>query len=197
MDLATQMIRKGYAHALNVGPEPSDEILLKAQRDAIKERKGIWAHGVPDYILTSLHSIDEDTRREYAYNRLVSAQDGHSEKMKHKNVYKECQEVCSEDITIDDETYANAITMMRDDETLSEYLDQMTDDDLKHLVFVWLKAHSVAAMVPKEDRDILRSWLQEKSLKGVLKVASRKNESCLIYVDFRRRFGSNKAACLK
>jgi endonuclease YncB( thermonuclease family) len=44
---------------MSATPEPAKPMLIEAQADAIKHRRGMWAHGVPQYVLTSLHSINE------------------------------------------------------------------------------------------------------------------------------------------
>lgn len=92
-DLALDDIRKGLAHAMSITKAPSPPEMIEAQRLAQQEKRGMWAHGVPKYIVTSTHSADEG----YAgttYNRLISTEDGHTEQWIHKDVYKECQEVC-------------------------------------------------------------------------------------------------------
>ena len=53
-DLAVDQIRKGLAHAMTVTKEGADAVLMAAQRYAIKHKKGMWAHGVPEYVMTSL-----------------------------------------------------------------------------------------------------------------------------------------------
>jgi len=94
-DLAEDQIRKGLAHAMTVSTDASPPAYVKAQRLAMAEKRGMWAHGIPNFVLTSLHSMDEGYEGEN-YNRLISTQDGHSEKWLHKDVYRECQEVCHE-----------------------------------------------------------------------------------------------------
>lgn len=92
-DLIVDQIRKGLAHAMTVTQDPSPPEQLAAQRLAQAERRGIWAHGIPPYILTSTHSNDEGYEGT-TYNRLVSTVDGHSEKWIHKDIYPDCREVC-------------------------------------------------------------------------------------------------------
>jgi endonuclease YncB( thermonuclease family) len=92
--LAKEQIRLGLAHAMSIDDKPADAELLAAQREAIAAKRGIWAHGVPEYILTSLHSSEEDVEGDGVYNRLVSSKDGHSIKWKHDVKYDECQNVC-------------------------------------------------------------------------------------------------------
>lgn len=92
-DLIEDQVRKGLAHAMTVTDDPAEERYLKAQRLAQAERRGIWAHGIPKYVLTSLHSNDEGYEGT-TYNRLVSTETGSSKKWLHKDNYKECDWVC-------------------------------------------------------------------------------------------------------
>jgi endonuclease YncB( thermonuclease family) len=101
-ELAKEQVRRGYAHAMSIDDTPADPTLLAAQREAIAARRGIWAHGVPEYVLTSLHSIEEDTDGKGVYNRLVSSADGHSIKWRHRTRYEECENVCHRVFKVDD-----------------------------------------------------------------------------------------------
>ncbi len=92
-DLIVDQLRKGLAHVMLVGDEPAPPEHLAAMRLAQAEKRGIWAKGVPEFVLTSLHSKDEGYEGTN-YNRLVSTNDGHSTKWIHNDVYKECDEVC-------------------------------------------------------------------------------------------------------
>jgi endonuclease YncB( thermonuclease family) len=94
-DLIEDQIRKGLAHAMTVTDQPAPERYLKAQRLAQQERRGLWAHGVPAFVLTSLHSNDEGYEGK-TYNRLVSTVTGSSTKWLHKDNYDECQWICHE-----------------------------------------------------------------------------------------------------
>lgn len=92
-DLAEDQIRKGLAHAMTVTKDPAPARYIAAQKLAMAERRGMWAHGTVPFVLTSLHSNDEGYEG-VTYNRLVSTEDGHSEKWIHKDIYGECQEIC-------------------------------------------------------------------------------------------------------
>ena len=92
-DLAIDDLRKGLAHAMTITAEPSPPELIEAQRLAQLEKRGMWAHGVPKYIVTSTHSNDEGYAGK-TYNRLISTADGHTEQWLPTDNYKECQEVC-------------------------------------------------------------------------------------------------------
>lgn len=92
-DLIRAMVAEGYGH-LFAFDEPVDPEALKAQRQAIREKKGMWAKGVPKGILTSVHSADE--KRGDPYNRLADPRTGRTRKRKHHNAYKVCEKVCME-----------------------------------------------------------------------------------------------------
>lgn len=93
-DLARDQISKGLAHAMMPDQRVADASYMQMQQQAMQEKRGIWAHGVPEFILTSLHSANEDPLYGEQYNRLVSTKDGHSEKWTHRETYEECQMVC-------------------------------------------------------------------------------------------------------
>ena len=94
-DLAISQISQGYAHAMTIDQNPAAKFLLQAQKKAQKGKKGFWAKGIPNFILTSAHSIDEKVfKSSKTYDRFVSALDGHSEKVTHSKDYKTCTEVC-------------------------------------------------------------------------------------------------------
>ncbi|MBM66557.1 MAG: nuclease [Myxococcales bacterium] len=86
------MITEGYAHVLSMeGPGPT--YLLKMQIAAQEAGKGIWKKGVPEGLVTSVHSSDEKPSGK-GYNRVVSTRTGASHIENHENRYEHCQEVC-------------------------------------------------------------------------------------------------------
>jgi micrococcal nuclease len=88
-EAARELLREGLAMAFSVdGPSPPD--LLQAQQEAQKAGRGMWRGGVPDGIVTSLHSASERT----AYNRVADTRTGHAAKVPHQQRYELCQEVC-------------------------------------------------------------------------------------------------------
>jgi endonuclease YncB( thermonuclease family) len=195
-DLAEDQIRKGFAHALSINDDPSEERYLKAQREAIANQRGIWAHGVPEYVLTSTHSINEDAEgRGTVYNRLVSTVDGHSLKWKHTDVYEECQNVCWESPLADriDRLFKRISPTERteigaDEATiktaLTAYIDQ-NDDSLSK------SALSDAQKIS------LKNALMRLSQIGWVAAAKANLKTCMIHVDFNRRYGTNRAECLR
>lgn len=91
-DAALMMVEAGHAHVFYLeGDVPED--LLKAQKKAKKKRRGMWAKGVPDLIITSLHSAAEREDGS-AYNRRVDTRTGLSTTREHAETYETCQEVC-------------------------------------------------------------------------------------------------------
>ena len=94
-DLAKSHIENGFAQVMSVNAEPGDAELVATQQSAIRNRRGMWAHGVPSYIVSSLHAASEGGGKDgKTYNRLVSTTDGHSEKWLHDIDYPECEKVC-------------------------------------------------------------------------------------------------------
>ncbi len=92
-DLVLDQLRKGLAHVMLVSDDDAPAEHLAAMRSAQAEKRGIWAKGIPEFVLTSLHSKDEGYEGTN-YNRLVSTANGKSTKWIHNDIYKECQEVC-------------------------------------------------------------------------------------------------------
>jgi micrococcal nuclease len=93
--VALHMVSAGHAHVFGIDDPVAPE-LLAAQKTAQKKKVGMWAKGVPDVIITSLHSADEgwEDGAEGPYNRVADARTGMSEKRHHHDVYATCQEVC-------------------------------------------------------------------------------------------------------
>lgn len=100
-DLALELIRQGLAHVMLMSETPKGTNLLRAQEQAIKGKLGIWAKGAPSYVLTSVHSDDEESGNSKAYDRFVSTVDGRSFVHNHRQTYEECEEVCSWPATIE------------------------------------------------------------------------------------------------
>lgn len=94
-DLAQTLIAKGLAHVYSMDSDPAEESYIATQRTAQKKRIGMWKNGIPDYIITSVHSQSESASN--TYNRLISTKDGHSKKWLHRDNYTTCQNVCLDD----------------------------------------------------------------------------------------------------
>jgi endonuclease YncB( thermonuclease family) len=196
-DLAADQIRKGFAHVLSVSANPGDPELLKVQAEAQAARRGMWAHGIPDYVLTSLHSIAEETEDEGAYNRLVSTVDGHSLKWVHDELYPECSTVCDDGA----ETKARleaAVKALEADATAGPMTKQgYSKRDLEVLVSDFVRKKDISKKVKKPNH--LASFTEVlQKLRDAGQIGREvKLPSCMIYVDFKRRFGGGRAACLK
>ncbi|MBL91769.1 MAG: hypothetical protein CMH56_08175 [Myxococcales bacterium] len=194
LDLAEDQIRKGLAHVMSVTTDPGHPRLVAAQKDAIENRAGMWAHGVPEFVLTSLHSIDERSNRAYAYNRLVSSIDGHSEKWMHKNKYTECQVVCEQNIEITDADLAQLRKTLLRDVNVKPILGGTSAQEVDHIIRMWLKTQTVAAIIEKRNIGVMKKALAALKSDGM---TTASDGSCVVYVDFKRRFGGDKAKCLK
>ena len=195
-ELAINQIRFGFAHAMTVTAEPSPEIYLEAQRDAIKHRRGMWANGVPKYVLTSLHSVDERPNQNWAYNRLVSTHDGHSERWIHGETYGECDKVCVQEVQLESQVLREVKQRLDSVDALSTWR-QLSARKQVEVLELWLMVSTVSAHIPKSERDLMRQALTQLVDTGLLVAAQTKPGGCMIYTDYRRRFGGGKASCLK
>lgn len=189
-DLAEDQIRKGLAHAMSVTHEPARPELIAAQKEAIAAKRGMWAHGVPDFVLTSLHSGDERPGDEPNYNRLVSSVDGHSKKWEHRDTYAECDVLC----------YPSAkgpeIVAELKAAGLSGPAAEYDEKRLVRLFNHFFKERSVGPVEPEEGLKLESDRPELERALGVV-FARSTPRSCMVYTDFRRRYGQQKAPCLK
>ena len=195
-ELAIHMIRAGMAHAMTVTAEPSPEAYLEVQRDAMKNRRGMWAGGVPKYVLTSLHSVDEKPNQNWAYNRLVSTHDGHSERWIHGETYGECDKVCVQEVELDSQVLREAKQRLDSVDELTTWRSLPARKQVEVLE-IWLMIETVSAHIPKAERDLMRQSLTQLVETGLLVATKSAQGGCMIYTDYRRRFGGGKASCLK
>ena len=196
-DLRQSHIKNGFAHTMTITADPAPAHLVKLQDEAIANKRGMWAHGAPEYVLTSLHSADEDSSREYHYNRAVSTADGHSEKLRHNKTYTECEIVCIDKVTIAPEVMAASATALRADHSVQDVVSKLSDEQVRHVLHIWLKLNNTAALIPKADRKRMTAVLEGIEKSGILKAASREKDSCMVYVPFQRRYGAGRAECLR
>lgn len=196
-DLAEDLIRRGMAHVLTIDDEGGDPKLVAAQREAIEARRGLWSHGVPEFILTSLHSAEEDTDGHGTYNRLVSSVDGHSVKWKHQIRYSECTKVCHMLYEVDDATIDAVTAALRDDTAVATIVEPLDDRTLRKVVSDFARFRHVDREVAKDDREALTLHLQGYASAGRFGTSQPEPGSCMVHIDFKRRFGTGRAACLK
>jgi len=196
-DLAVDQIRKGLAHAMTVTKEPAKPALLEAQRDAIKNRRGMWAHGVPEYVLTSLHSVAEGGGSDgKTYNRMVSSSDGHSEKWLHKDRYGECENVCGSLVVLPESHLKEVAEKVRNHKEAGPLFADMGEEELHDRINHYRSFGSVGWMNTKDDAELANDYFEDWVSADIEPVSS-KVQSCMIYVDFRRRYGGKRASCLK
>lgn len=196
-DLAIDQIRRGYAHAVEVDDQPARPEYLRAQQDAIRNRRGMWAHGVPDYVMTSLHSLHEDVFRDFHYNRLVSVYDGHSESYQHRETYGECQWVCNTETRMDRNLARESARRMREDPALAPELRDITNNSLTELVSRFRRRDELPEWVPDALRDPLTQRLTAERDAGQLGETHEAPGACMLYVEFERRYGGDRASCLR
>ena len=196
--LAEELIRLGYAHALTVTDEPADPRYLAAQKEAQDNKRGIWAHGVPKFVVTSLHSVEEDLEGKGTYNRTVSTEDGHSIMWRHTTRYKECENVCKMEYPVNDNAVAQVVTELKADDAAAALIEGLSDEALTKGVRDFAAYRHVDREIPKE-----RRWKLVKYLDGYMSAgkfgpeATGEPISCMVHIEFKRRYGTGKAACLK
>jgi hypothetical protein len=195
--LAEDQIRKGYAHVMSIDDNPGKAELIEAQRDAIANRRGIWAHGVPEFILTSLHSDEEDVEDRGTYNRLVSSADGHSVKWKHEAHYDECARVCQYEYSVAIEVVDAALIAARADVKISPFLADLSDADARTVIHDFARYRLVNRKIAVDKREACDKALSEMADTGGFGAAQRREAACMTHVPFNRRFGGGRAECLK
>lgn len=96
--LRRRLIRQGLAHAYFLNADIPPE-LLAVQRTAIEGQRGMWEKGVPEGIITSLHSRTEDLNGG-PYNRVCDVNTGRCIKIDHNERYETCQDVTMQGSTM-------------------------------------------------------------------------------------------------
>lgn len=196
-DLALHLIGKGLAHTYSVNEEPGDPELLKVQREAMAARRGMWAHGIPRFIVTSLHSKSEGgDKNGVTSNRLISTTDAHSDKWVHNDDYAECQKVCSEVDMMSDADAAKNAELLAELPAAAAALNALPEGDRVPALRDLYEVLARGATANEAQAPILEGMRKLKS-EGRLVVTGVQPDSCHVYVDFRRRFGGERATCLR
>lgn len=195
--LAEDQVRKGFAHVMTVTDDPGNPVYVAAQEEAIAAKRGMWAHGVPDYVLTSIHSAEEDTSGRGSYNRLVSTLDGHSLKWKHDERYKECDDVCFTTYEITEDQITEVVGRLKTNPTTSGIVEGWSDERITAVATNYGRYRRVTREVPKESRADMETALQAMAASGRMGGDQGAPSVCMVHVPFRRRYGAGKASCLR
>jgi endonuclease YncB( thermonuclease family) len=196
-DLATSLVREGLAHVMSVDDNPGKPELIEAQREAQAARRGMWAHGVPPFVLTSLHSVEEDTTGEGTYNRLVSSDDGHSVKWKHDDRYDECARICHMIYDIDPVKVDEVTKAIAGDAKAAKLVKGVSESELHGAIEEFAKWRHVSRAIAKDNRFELEQILEGYAASGAFGPQRPSEGSCMIHVPFERRYGAGRAACLR
>lgn len=193
-DLAVDQVRRGLAHAMTVTLSAADPDLLTAQAEAIRGRRGMWAHGVPEYVLTSLHSSAEGGGGR-TYNRLVSTRDGHSAKWRHDDAYPVCKTVCAAERSVESAAVDQAVEDLRGDPTLATIVQTVSTPELRNAVADFARLGFVSGLkgsgLPK-----LIDKLKAFEASGLFGAQTKQTGSCGVYVPFEKRYNQGRAPCL-
>lgn len=196
-DLAVSQISQGFAMAYMVDDNPTRPEYIRAQEEAIRHRRGMWAHGVPDYVMTSIHSADEDPSRDSHYNRLISTRDGHSESMRHRNTYGVCEWVCNDEIRADESAVREVARGLRADATMGPLVAEVPNYQLLEMVRRYARLTELPAYTPEALRPQLEPYLQQAAAAGRLGQTRTERGACMLYVPFGRWYGGDRADCLR
>ena len=168
-----------------------------SQDEAIANRAGMWAHGVPGYVMTSAHSFDEDTSREFHYNRLVSTRDGHSESVRHRETYSECEWVCADEIVADPTASEGLARSLRADPVTAPLVADLSNLILLEVVTRYARIGTVPEYFTGPAHDPVLARLDAARAAGALPPTTTTRGSCFLYVAFERRYGLRRAECLR
>jgi endonuclease YncB( thermonuclease family) len=199
-ELRAELVRLGMAHVMSIDDAPGDAELLKLQKEAQEARRGIWAHGVPAFILTSLHSREEDVDGKGTYNRLIATDDGHSVKWRHDTKYEECSTVCSPRWSVDEAKVDEVAEALKTDPAAASILpiiEKLSAEDLRGVVRDFAEFRHINRSIPKDDRSAVEKVLVGWAAAGRFGEQTSTDDSCMVHIDFKRRFGTGRAACLK
>lgn len=195
-DLIIDQVSKGLGHVYNVEDAPSKPEYVRAQIEAQKAGRGMWAKGIPEFLITSTHSASEGMG-EKTYNRLISTRDGHTEKWKHQDTYTECQWVCASDHNYDEEALDATAQRMREDPKLGPLLSEWYNFHLREFAARYLRTGAIPEYVNLEARSPLEKWLKQEKAAGRLGTLERVKGSCMIFAEFKRRYGNGRASCVR
>lgn len=195
LDLAVDQVRRGYAHVFTIDEKPGDPRIIRAQEDAQQNKRGMWAHGVPEYVLTSLHSASESSAGRRTYNRVISSRDGHSASQRHENGYTECEWVCLKERQVSETELDAAFERLQAgaDPQFKNTLRQLGEGHVRQVVADFARLGWVTNI--KNPRT--EAKLTEALTTIFPNRDGAKEGSCALYVDYRRRWGKARAKCLK
>jgi endonuclease YncB( thermonuclease family) len=195
-DLAVSHIRQGFAMGYMVDDHPSRPEYIRAQQEAIAARRGMWAHGVPDYVMTSVHSFTEDVGRDEHYNRLISTHDGHSESYGHRDWYSTCEWVCNNELRADETAVSRAALALRADTRLAPLLEPWQNFHLEEFARRYARLGVVPEYLDGPAREPVTERLGAMARAGQLGTTHIERGACMIEVQFDRWYGRNRAGCL-
>jgi endonuclease YncB( thermonuclease family) len=195
-DLAVGLIGRGYAMAYQIDDSPSRPEYLRAQQAAIDAHRGMWAHGVPDFVMTSVHSADEDREATVHYNRRISTRDGHSESMEHHDTYGLCQWVCMNEEAADATHMHDVARSLRADTSLAPQIAELSNLLLIEIADRFTRTGALPAWVTGSLHDEITTRLTAARTAGELGSLHTQRGSCMLYVPFDQRYGRSRASCL-
>ena len=139
----------------------------------------------------------EDPTRDKHYNRVISTLDGHSSPWEHTETYAECEKVCHETTRLSAGAARPHVEKLQNDPALAMGLGEFGPEQLRLLLSDFVREGRVTPIVRDEVRDALEKTLSQWKTEGLLSATEKTNDACMVYVDFKRRFGLTRAVCLQ
>lgn len=201
-DLIMHHLSRGLAHVYQAKEIPAKAEYLLAQQEAIRNRRGFWAHGVPDFIVTSIHSGDEDVFDPHSKNRLISTHDGHTEWMEHTTTYDNCSWICNNELRFPEDRIAALTMALRQNVAFAPELGTLSNLSLRELVSRYLRTRGTELTVIMYVEDPARKkaigdFLDTQLLPTDLQSGRVVQGSCMIHVPFQIRYNPQiRPACL-
>ena len=198
-ELAIHMIRAGMAHAMTVTAEPSPEAYLEVQRDAHEEPARHVGRRRPQ-IRPHLHSLHRwwmKSRTKLGLQPPGLDPRWALERWIHGETYGECDKVCVQEVELDSQVLREAKQRLSTQSTSSRPGAPLPARKQVEVLEIWLMIETVSAHIPKAERDLMRQSLTQLVETGLLVATKSAQGGCMIYTDYRRRFGGGKASCLK
>jgi len=150
----------------------------------------MWAHGTPEFIMTSAHSFSEEPLTAPVYDRFVHIASGKSMKWYHKTDYKECETVCY------DPPRVLASQLPKLAKELAKQSLSITPKKLANHIQEMNHSHSNTMLLNSGGGLTLSQAIERYANDNSLST-NRPEPSCITYVNYKRRYGQGKAYCLR
>jgi hypothetical protein len=117
--------------------------------------------------------------------------------MEHRDQYGECEWRCVNETRVDEQRVRAAARRLREDRNIAPHLADFGNIVLFELVSRYVRKHELPESVPEEIRPAITARLQAEERAGQLGTTHQVPGPCMLYAQFRRRYGPNRAYCMR